>query len=1545
MKKIVIICTLLFSSLSVTSVFWQQQVSCSQYWSNANSCDQCFDGGSKYTWDVFKPYDVFNAWSKDRIYYYDENPSNYSVSTLGSSTNWYVSNNLLQYPSSLDWQISSSWRDYLHLRANTSTRILETQNWKWIRLQSVSWTPSPYDPALKFTFTVKARTLISQWNVGSIVTHRECIFYKPNYCWDGILQANKWEVCDPNDSTQRGWGSGGCSVNTCTPIEATPVCNSLTVNRTSGEAPTSVTATCSGFKVNTYKIDCGNGQVFTGNGNNSGNQSFSNTCNYNSDGTFTPTCTINGSITNNSCRKSVNITDPINPSIVVDKRDQNVSDLDGTVWNDTQTVNQGENSVFQITVANNGPEALRNVTLNDPMEASCNRDASQTSSLISNVWNRNNYLDPGESFSYTCSKSNTQSNYTNTISVNATWVTSGKNTNDSDPTVVIVVPVSNPSPWINVDKRDANNNDLDGSIGWNDSQTVNVWDTAVFSITVRNTGTEDLRDIILTDAQAWACESDGIVNLSGKNFQNKDGDTISIAVSGVGNNNDDIFQVWEIFTYSCEKTNTRSSYTNLVAVSGVWVNSGINVTDSDPTEIVIWNTPSIQVIKEDANSNDLDGVQFNDTQTVTQWSEAIFHITVKNNGAEDLRDITLTDVRAESCASSGSVNLTGASFINRDNVAVTIFFGWAWDHNDNIFQVGEEFTYTCNKWNTQANYTNIVEVSWVWVTSGTVVTDDDPTEVIVQTPAYDLALNKVISTMTPGPFTLWETVTFTITVFNQGTFDSGEIEITDYIPDGLTLNDSAWTQVWSNATRTISNIAPGWNTPVNITFTINSNAPNSITNFAEISSDNGNDCDSTRDSINGNGAWETVWEDLIDNAIGTACEPGGDEDDHDLETITLTNPGEACTNLSASPSSGQNVLTSTLICTWNNATTYKIEVKNAAGNVINTIDSANGSVTLDTVGTYTASCFINGATTTSNSCQKTLSVTPTTSSTSSWGGGTVSCSDIIKNNDSSYTCYGNNRTRSIALQCGSDVDGNPQYLPVAVWNDITREVSGRRTATFNCSDPNPTCYVKKTEDTTISASEIGSWTTSAACEVQQNPICGDGIVQPERGEQCDLGSLNGTTTACSWTCGLNSSSGWGWSSSSNGGGWSSSSGGGTPLCSDSNSCVLTFPNGWELTFGPEWSEIIGHNVNPLDSAGTPFLYNNSDYDLSFDKFCIKRTSSDSVGGSTYALTTPHSDAKNCIDLGNEMIYAYERIEFADYNVFPNFTGNKAWVSGVNYGDAILTTSLEDDIDGNGVIDELYEAYFAADLNIRVAKPAVVSVGWGTSYVKDSSTTSDIYEVTRWITAQENKNFVWASASDSTISSYTNEVTNTDAIANIQQENSDYISTVESVTNTTTTTLPATTWYTQFTNYNGLQNVFILTGRNVTLSDIPTLTESRTYIIEGGNLTIDGDMITNQNIAFVVKGGDIRIKSAVKRMDGTYISIPGTSRGWNISSEASADQLVVNGSLYGDLTNLVDNRYYISQDAGQFSVGTIVSFGSSIFTKPAPLVSQFIEIKK
>lgn len=187
---------------------------------------------------------------------------------------------------------------------------------------------------------------------------------------------------------------------------------------------------------------------------------------------------------------------------------------------------------------------------------------------------------------------------------------------------------------------------------------------------------------------------------------------------------------------------------------------------------------------------------------------------------------------------------------------------------------------------------------------------------------------------------------------------------------------------------------------------------------------------------------------------------------------------------------------------------------------------------------------------------------------------------------------------------------------------------------------------------------------------------------------------------------------------------------------------------------------------------------------------------------------------------------------------------------------------------NGI--DYSNAYFAERADIRVAKPAVVTTGGGASYIK-TTTTSDVAEIKD--NATGNTNFVGTSVGDG-VSSNTQEVTSTNAVDAAEEESNEYKQAVESVTDTTATTTSTVSSFVDTNKYNGLDNVYIIKGKNVTLDSMPSqVNESTTFIVEGGNLTITGDMVTNENVAFVVKGGNIIIKSDVTQIDGTYISIP------------------------------------------------------------------------
>ena len=123
-------------------------------------------------------------------------------------------------------------------------------------------------------------------------------------------------------------------------------------------------------------------------------------------------------------------------------------------------------------------------------------------------------------------------------------------------------------------------------------------------------------------------------------------------------------------------------------------------------------------------------------------------------------------------------------------------------------------------------------------TADTAGGDDYDPETITIGQTFDLALTKTVSAATPAPYTPGSTITYMVTVVNQGTLDAYSIGLNDYIPTGLILADAAWTDVAGVATLNtpVAFLASGATTMVPITFTIDpAFQGTSITNNAEIS--------------------------------------------------------------------------------------------------------------------------------------------------------------------------------------------------------------------------------------------------------------------------------------------------------------------------------------------------------------------------------------------------------------------------------------------------------------------------------------------------------------------------------------------------------------------------------------------------------------------------------------------------------------------------------------------------------------------------------------
>ncbi|RMF30885.1 MAG: DUF11 domain-containing protein, partial [Bacteroidetes bacterium] len=171
--------------------------------------------------------------------------------------------------------------------------------------------------------------------------------------------------------------------------------------------------------------------------------------------------------------------------------------------------------------------------------------------------------------------------------------------------------------------------------------------------------------------------------------------------------------------------------------------------------------------------------------------------------------------------------------------------------------------------------------------------DHDRAHVVVE--PFDLALYKELA---PGQSPLvkpGDPVTFRITVVNQGAIAADNIQLIDYIPSDLSLDDADWTLSGGNALRTLNSgdelpatgLQPTQSVQVDITFEVlpTLGAMEKAVNWAEIASatdDLGNaqtDVDSDPNTLQGDDTF------LSDDYIDGDGKNGGDEDDHDKAEI------------------------------------------------------------------------------------------------------------------------------------------------------------------------------------------------------------------------------------------------------------------------------------------------------------------------------------------------------------------------------------------------------------------------------------------------------------------------------------------------------------------------------------------------------------------------------------------------------------------------------------------------------------------------------------
>ncbi len=384
-------------------------------------------------------------------------------------------------------------------------------------------------------------------------------------------------------------------------------------------------------------------------------------------------------------------------------------------------------------------------------------------------------------------------------------------------------------------------------------------------------------------------------------------------------------------TYNCHY-DRPGQYSPVCLMNGSTQKSAVQPQCRKSLLFINSTKPEIAVDKKDANAQDLDNVVWNDTQTIATWDDAIFKITITNNGSEPLMNLlsvqdSLSDLerdaqwnivanpntnyqstrRDRGC--SGQIDLDTKKFTpNRWNISIVSLFdspGYSNNHSDNILQAGESVSFTCTVENIDREYYNNVMVSGKWLHSW-IRTNKPTNDTQILLADYDLALVKKVANA-KNSYKAGDIVEFSITVHNQGGIDATGVEVTDYVPSGLVFRaqdnpSGVWAATGNKLKGQFGDIEKSGMPTQKKLFLYIDSVPTGgrIINWAEISgnTDGHTDVDSTPDSDNTNDCnGDTKDRNVLgsgDNYVlgkakeSTTCSSmSDDEDDHDGAAIVL----------------------------------------------------------------------------------------------------------------------------------------------------------------------------------------------------------------------------------------------------------------------------------------------------------------------------------------------------------------------------------------------------------------------------------------------------------------------------------------------------------------------------------------------------------------------------------------------------------------------------------------------------------------------------------
>jgi uncharacterized repeat protein (TIGR01451 family) len=522
------------------------------------------------------------------------------------------------------------------------------------------------------------------------------------------------------------------------------------------------------------------------------------------------------------------------------------------------TLTPGDQIVFTLTVTNLGPNAAQNVTVQDLLptgyqfvsdDARANGGTYQAATGLWTIGTIGATAPDNTAVLHITAIVGPGGNYTNTASINSSDSSDPNPGNNSSS----VTPPVQPSSDLSLAKTMLMTNDVNGN------GVIDIGDQVTFTLTLNNLGPNaaagvHIQDLLpagytfvsATPSQGTYTSGTGDWNVGTVNVLSPQ--TLRIVATVVGNQ-------------------PASAYTNSAQVSAS------NSFDPDPGNNSASATPFIADLGVTKTAGLAPGGDLDNNGTLTVGDLVNFTVTVTNAGPDFATGVQLSDP------------LTAGFTWVSDNS------GGAYDPTTGLWNVGviapgttQTLTITATV-NATGPYSNTAQVT------ASDQFDPNPTNnqaMVTLTPGAtltDLAVDKTVDNATPN---VGDTITFTVTLTNNGPSNATGLTVQDILPTGLTFVSDTPSQGTYNSGTGLWTVGAVPNGAVE-TLTIQAQvvSPNPLTNTASLSHLDQVDSDSSNniDSV-------TVTPQRADLAVAkTVSDATPNVGETVTFTVTLTNNG------------------------------------------------------------------------------------------------------------------------------------------------------------------------------------------------------------------------------------------------------------------------------------------------------------------------------------------------------------------------------------------------------------------------------------------------------------------------------------------------------------------------------------------------------------------------------------------------------------------------------------------------------------------------------